>query len=137
MNDGVTLNGRALARNGAVTLINDTITAARCATGGGSAPAAELDVAHALPADPGIGANQGLRPNHAVEQALVEAGVDPTRANWSKSTLEQVDLEQVDVEQVDLVQVHLVDRRKRHGRAVGAHDLDLRHTAERRRARRR
>lgn len=26
MNDGVTLNGRALARNGAVTLINDTIT---------------------------------------------------------------------------------------------------------------
>ncbi len=27
MNDGVTLNGRALARNGAVTLINDTITA--------------------------------------------------------------------------------------------------------------
>jgi len=28
MNDGVTLNGRALPRNGAVTLINDTITAA-------------------------------------------------------------------------------------------------------------
>ena len=33
MNDGVTLNGRALARNGAVTLINDTITAAHCTTG--------------------------------------------------------------------------------------------------------
>ena len=32
MNDGVTLNGRALARNGAVTLINDTITAPHCAT---------------------------------------------------------------------------------------------------------
>ena len=30
MNSGVTLNGRALARNGAVTLINDTITAPRC-----------------------------------------------------------------------------------------------------------
>jgi hypothetical protein len=31
MNDDVTLNGRALARNGAVTLINDTISAAHCA----------------------------------------------------------------------------------------------------------
>jgi hypothetical protein len=33
MNDSVTLNGRALARNGAVTLINDTISAAHCAAG--------------------------------------------------------------------------------------------------------
>jgi hypothetical protein len=36
--NGVTLNGRALARNGSVTLINDTITSAQCATattGGG------------------------------------------------------------------------------------------------------
>ena len=32
MNDGVTLNGRALARNGQVTLINDTITSSTCAT---------------------------------------------------------------------------------------------------------
>ncbi len=31
VNDGVTVAGRALARNGAVTLINDTITAAHCA----------------------------------------------------------------------------------------------------------
>jgi len=31
VNNGVTLDGRALARNGAVTLDNDTITAARCA----------------------------------------------------------------------------------------------------------
>ena len=38
MNDGVTLHGRALARNGAVTLINDTITAAHCATGAGGPP---------------------------------------------------------------------------------------------------
>ena len=38
MNDGVTLEGRALARNGAVTLINDTITVARCATGGTTTP---------------------------------------------------------------------------------------------------
>ena len=40
MNDGVTLTGRALARNGAVTLINDTITAAHCA----AAPPRQLDV---------------------------------------------------------------------------------------------
>ena len=32
MNNGVTLAGRALARNGSVTLINDTITAANCST---------------------------------------------------------------------------------------------------------
>ena len=32
INDSVTVAGRALARNGAVTLINDTITAAKCAT---------------------------------------------------------------------------------------------------------
>ena len=31
LNNGVTLQGRALARNGSVTLINDTITAAHCA----------------------------------------------------------------------------------------------------------
>jgi len=36
MNNAVTVHGRALARNGAVTLINDTITAESCATGGGS-----------------------------------------------------------------------------------------------------
>ena len=86
MNDGVTLNGRALARNGAVTLINDTITAAQCAAGDGSSPAGELDLAVALPAEAGAGDNQGLRPNHVVKQALVEAGVDPTRANWTKSS---------------------------------------------------
>jgi Ice-binding-like len=38
MNNGVVLSGRALARNGAVTLINDTITAARCAEAGGGTP---------------------------------------------------------------------------------------------------
>ncbi|MEA2496806.1 MAG: hypothetical protein QOJ29_4717 [Thermoleophilaceae bacterium] len=33
LNDAVTVQGRALARNGAVTLINDTINAAHCAAG--------------------------------------------------------------------------------------------------------
>jgi serine protease AprX len=78
MTDGVALNGRALARNGAVTLINDAITAPRCA--------GELDVARALPADAGVGANQGVQPNEAVEDALVAAGVDPTRATWTKAS---------------------------------------------------
>jgi hypothetical protein len=41
LNDAVTVNGRLLARNGAVTLINDTITRAQCAPGtgpGGTGP---------------------------------------------------------------------------------------------------
>ncbi|MDP1848264.1 MAG: ice-binding family protein [Solirubrobacteraceae bacterium] len=36
VNDGVRVDGRLLARNGAVTLINDTISRARCATGSDS-----------------------------------------------------------------------------------------------------
>jgi hypothetical protein len=36
LDSGVTVDGRLLARNGAVTLINDTITRAQCATGGGA-----------------------------------------------------------------------------------------------------
>jgi hypothetical protein len=35
MNRGVVVDGRALARNGAVTLIDDTISAAHCAAGTG------------------------------------------------------------------------------------------------------
>jgi serine protease AprX len=85
MNDGVRLNGRALARNGAVTLINDTITAPHCATAAAAGGVGELDVSHALAADPGAGANQGLKPNHLVEQVLVDAGVDPTRATWTRA----------------------------------------------------
>ena len=38
MDNGVTVDGRALAREGAVTLINDTITAAHCATATGTTP---------------------------------------------------------------------------------------------------
>jgi serine protease AprX len=87
MSAGVTLDGRALARNGAVTLIDDTITAAHCAIDpGGSAPARELNIGAAMNADPGIGANQHLWPNHDVEAALVRARMDPTRANWTKGT---------------------------------------------------
>jgi hypothetical protein len=46
VNDDVTVSGRLLARNGAVTLINDTVTRSRCAAGTG----------------PGPGTNPGPRP---------------------------------------------------------------------------
>jgi uncharacterized protein YkwD len=36
VNDGVAVNGRLLARNGAVTLINDTVSRPRCAAGPGT-----------------------------------------------------------------------------------------------------
>ncbi|MDQ1741224.1 MAG: hypothetical protein QOE53_2876, partial [Pseudonocardiales bacterium] len=85
LNDGVTLNGRALARNGAVTMIDDTIVAPHCAAAAVAGGVGELDVPAALPADPGAGANQGLRPNHLVEQVLVDAGIDPTRAQWTRA----------------------------------------------------
>ncbi len=55
MNDRVTLNGRALARNGGVTLINDTITAAHCAsgtTGGATPPGGTTGADTRLPASP-------------------------------------------------------------------------------------
>jgi serine protease AprX len=85
MNDGVTLNGRALARNGAVTLINDTITAPHCAVAAVAGGVGELDVSRALTADAGAGANRGLKPNHLVGQVLVDAGVDPTRPTWTRA----------------------------------------------------
>ena len=46
VNNGVTVDGRLLARNGALTLINDTITRSQCAagTGPGPGPAATPDV---------------------------------------------------------------------------------------------
>jgi uncharacterized protein YkwD len=47
--DGVTVNGRLFARNGAVTLINDTVTRSRCAAGTAPAPRL-LDVRLSKPA---------------------------------------------------------------------------------------
>jgi len=46
ISDGVAMNGRALARNGAVTLSNDTITAAHCATPAGRTPGAPPGAPH-------------------------------------------------------------------------------------------
>ncbi len=63
VNDAVTVDGRLLARNGAVTLINDTVTRARCAAAGpepGPSPG------------PGPGPGPGPTPGHG-------ARPDPTR----------------------------------------------------------
>ena len=37
-------------------------------------------------ADPGKGANQGNVPNPEVAEALVAAGLDPTRSDWTKAS---------------------------------------------------
>ena len=48
MADDVTVNGRALARDGNVTLINDTITGSSCATGGGPTATASASASPAI-----------------------------------------------------------------------------------------
>ncbi len=51
-----------------------------------AAQSGEVDVLRALQAPVGAGANQGVKPNPQVEAALVEAGIDPTRATWTRAT---------------------------------------------------
>jgi serine protease AprX len=55
-------------------------------TNGGSDKTRELDVSKAINANPGVGANQGLKQNTIVYDALTAAGLDPTRATWTKAT---------------------------------------------------
>jgi hypothetical protein len=67
VNDGVSVNGRLLARNGAVTLINDTVTRSRCAPGTGPPPGAKPGTGSGVGPDltgPAvrIGGVPGLRP---------------------------------------------------------------------------
>ena len=50
MNDGVTLSGRALARNGDVTLINDTITRSTCTAPGSTTPPTDTLATSHVPA---------------------------------------------------------------------------------------
>ncbi len=73
MNDGVTVEGRALARNGAVTLINDTITVARCATGGTTTP----DGTTPDGTTPGGTAPGGTSPGGAVPGSTTPGGATP------------------------------------------------------------
>ena len=79
MNDGVTLNGRALARNGAVTLINDTITAAHCAGASWTSPARCPPLRASAP-------TRACGRTMPSSRRSSTAGVDPTRATWTKAT---------------------------------------------------
>ena len=104
MSDGVTLHGRALARNGAVTLINDTITAAHCAVASAAAvvPGAlrELDVAARAAGRPGrrrqpgpVGrtapsSRRSSRPG-STRRAPAGRRAQWTRAQWTKGAVEQ------------------------------------------------
>ena len=55
-------------------------------TNGTSDHANELDITKAINANPGQGANQGVKQNQAVADALAQAGLDPTRATWTSAT---------------------------------------------------
>jgi ice-binding like protein len=76
MNNGVTVQGRALARNGSVTLINDTINAPRCApgtTGGGGSPSpARIGGIGAGAAIPAVAPVLGQSVNLAVRAGTVK-----------------------------------------------------------------
>jgi hypothetical protein len=53
MKSGVTLHGRALARNGQVTLINDRITSSTCFKSGGGTPPATDTLPSSVPSGSG------------------------------------------------------------------------------------
>lgn len=59
LNDGVTLEGRALARNGAVTMINDTIDSSSCAA---PSPTASPSSDASPAASPSATASSGVNP---------------------------------------------------------------------------
>ena len=86
MNDGVSLHGpraRAQRRRHA----DQRHDHRRALRAGPRAPAGSSTSPRPCRSPPGIGANQDRpSPNQAVEQVLVAAGVDPTRATWTKGT---------------------------------------------------
>jgi hypothetical protein len=85
MNNAVTVQGRALARNGSVTMINDTLTAGRCApgtTGSGTGPGE--GGASGIPA--GGGANSSVRPgNGTAILTTISRSVATTVARYGTS----------------------------------------------------
>jgi hypothetical protein len=64
LNDSVTVHGRALARNGAVTLINDTFASPSCAgtTGGGGTTVTTVPGGATATTVPGTGTTSGTTP---------------------------------------------------------------------------
>jgi hypothetical protein len=72
MNNGVTLNGRALARNGAVTLINDTINPTGCA---------------GVPPSGGVGVSKVFSPSRIVEGNVSTLTITFVNTNVAAATL--------------------------------------------------
>jgi hypothetical protein len=72
MNNGVTLNGRALARNGAVTLINDTINPTGCA---------------GVPPSGGVGVSEVFSPSPIAAGGVSTLVITFTNANVAAATL--------------------------------------------------
>ena len=72
MNNGVTLNGRALARNGAVTLINDTINPTGCA---------------GVPPSGGVGVPKVFSPSPIVEGNVSTLTITFVNTNVAAATL--------------------------------------------------
>ena len=85
MNNAVTVQGRALARNGSVTMINDTLTAGRCAPGTiGSGTGPGEGGGSGIPA--GGGANSAVRPgNGTAILSTIARSVATTVARYGTS----------------------------------------------------
>ena len=75
LNNGATVIGRLLARNGAVTLINNVLDASRCNTGSGSTPGGS---GSGTGTGTGTGSGTGTGTTAAAAKALLEAQANET-----------------------------------------------------------
>jgi hypothetical protein len=87
MNNGVTLNGSALARNGSVTLIDDTITAAHCATTPGTTPTTTPTTAGGGGSGSGAPTTAGVAKFLAGPPLISKGGVGPCVSKEFKMTV--------------------------------------------------
>ena len=80
VNNGVTVDGRLLARNGAVTLINDTVTRSQCAPGTGPGTGPDGARHGTGPAAAGPGRHGSGAANHRASRRPPAAGPHRARA---------------------------------------------------------
>ena len=125
MNNGVTLNGRALARNGAVTLIDDTITAPHCARRAVDvSPRAARRCGHRR--QPGRAAQRGRRGGARRRRRR------PHALDLDALHVDALDVDALHLDALHLDPLHLDGRGDRRRGAVGALDLDVRYLRDRR-----